>query len=595
MKYFLKICSVLLVLTLLAGCVGSSPDSTGNTDGPSTDDPDELAIYDLLFAAGSKVQLNLRMEDSEIAKMQADYNEYSARGSKSPIYRMADLDVTITASDGKVYTYTIDQVGVRMKGNTSRTDFYNDTDGIYNQIHLKISFQETFDKEKYYGDDALEWQDEAARDQRKDRTFATLEKIDLRWNKSNDVTYIREHYAFEMYRDNGVLAPNTTLASLDWAGQHMGVYTLYEPVDKVFLKRNLPKELTGGDLYKCGWTNHGSDLLPTDSIGVEDEYEGLFFTYDLKTNKKTSSHEKLNELINYLNGDSVTKEGLAEYVDMDNFLTFAALSYFLGNPDDYRNNYNNFYLYFPENGGCLFIPTDCDRCMGVTFDWDPTGNGVTTDDPFSTVTALGSEQHNPLLLNTICYGGKYLEEYTQKLTQVANSKWVTEEHYRSMFRVYQQVYADLTAPGKLFWNSGSHNTTMSMDGGDGNWTIGDYFAAKLDTFRNGAKEDDGPDDIPIESDPSTRFYIRAEYTDWAIQDAYIMEKNEDGTYTFIVPGGAMKVFGYDSQRWYGEECLPSDNAVAYETDENGNIILAEGSYRVTFDPQNLIITLEQKG
>ena len=40
----------------------------------------------------------------------------------------------------------------------------------------------------------------------------------------------------------------------------------------------------------------------------------------------------------------VTKEQLAEVIDIDNFLLFEAVSYFAGNPDDVRNNYNTQFL-----------------------------------------------------------------------------------------------------------------------------------------------------------------------------------------------------------------------------------------------------------
>ena len=56
---------------------------------------------------------------------------------------------------------------------------------------------------------------------------------------------------------------------------------------------------------------------------------------------------------------------------MDNFLKFEAVSYFLGNPDDLRNNYNNYYIYFNKSTGkMIFIPYDLDRCLGVTNGWD---------------------------------------------------------------------------------------------------------------------------------------------------------------------------------------------------------------------------------
>ena len=66
------------------------------------------------------------------------------------------------------------------------------------------------------------------------------------------------------------------------------------------------------------------------------------------------------------------------------FLLCLTVSYLLGNPDDMRNNYNNYYLYFvPSTGKCVVIPYDFDRCFGLTYEWNPTGNGVTQDDPFT--------------------------------------------------------------------------------------------------------------------------------------------------------------------------------------------------------------------
>jgi hypothetical protein len=137
---------------------------------------------------------------------------------------MADLYITITKPNGEEMHFTYEQVGVRMKGNTSRTNFWDSSSGMYNLVHFKISFQETFEDEAYYGSDALVWNDSDARKERKNRTFATLEKIDMRWNKNDDYTYIREHYAYEIYREFGVLAPHTSLASVDIASDHAGVW-----------------------------------------------------------------------------------------------------------------------------------------------------------------------------------------------------------------------------------------------------------------------------------------------------------------------------------------------------------------------------------
>lgn len=599
----MRLFCLLLPLLLLTGCAvtpattgfsgdtnGSPIDSTATVSSGITPSPtisDEELLYQQLFDSDHKVELNLRMEKSEIAKLQADYEYYSSRGSKSPIYRMADLDVTITAPDGTVSNYTVEQVGVRMKGNTSRTDFYNEEEGIYNLIHFKLSFQETFDEEEYYGTDALTWDSEESREARKDRTFATLEKMDLRWNKCNDGTYIREHYAFEVFRANGVLAPRTSLASVDWAGLHMGVFTFCEPIDKVFLKRNLPEAQQGGDLYKLGWTSHGADFTKIDSIGVENEDTGEFFVYDLKTNKKKSDHEDLKSFISALNNGSMTKEKFAELVDIDNFLSFAAVSYLLGNPDDLRSNYNNCYIYFPPEGGCLFIPTDYDRCLGLTHEWDPTGNAVTTDDPFGlTLNANGNRQESPLYLYSICTGGYYVAEFAEKLQEVSAQEWFTVSRFEAVFAQAKALYGDLTTPDREFHNSGDHQTTMTLDGSDGNRTFQRYISAKLETLKNALKN------VNTEVIPQpSNVYIRAEFTNWDVWPEYAMERTDDGKYSFTLNGGRFKVYNKATDRWYGSEVLSEDTALSYQTDDHTNIILPQGHYTVIFDPETEVITI----
>lgn len=472
---------IFLAALMLCGCAPNIPSSPSSTQ-PKEATEQEI-LFQQLFDLENKITIRLDMDASQLAKMQADHTYYSSKGSKSPIYRMADLEITIETEQGAT-SYRIEQVGVRMKGNTSRTDFYSETDGIYNLIHLKLSFQETFDDPQYYGDDALQWSEEA-RKTRKNRTFATLEKMDLKWNRCDDSSYIKESYAYEMYRGNGLLAPHTNLASLDWSGLHMGVYTIYEPIDKVFLEKNLPAEQLGGDLYKLGWTDTGASFTDTSSIGIEDEDAGRFYCYDLKTNKKSSSHEALIHLITSLNGDGLSKDTFAALVDVDAFLRYAAVSYFLGNPDDLRNNYNNCYIYFRgDTGQLLVIPYDYDRCLGVTKQWNPTGDGVTSDSPFSTtLAASGAEQKNPLFLSSVCAGGYYVREFAAVLSELSGSRWLDVDYFLEYAALAEKNYAADTAPGKAFANAGGYCFTIdphktSDFSSQDNLSFADYVHAK---------------------------------------------------------------------------------------------------------------------
>ena len=608
MKKQILILTLILLVMMGAGC-GKNPPTP--LCGDSNIDTDELplseeALYAQLFDLNNKVEINVQMSAAELAKLQRDHEHYSSFGSKSPIYRMADVTISITAPDGSVCTYLIPQVGVRMKGNTSRTDFYNAFSGIYNQIHLKLDFQETFDDEEYYGDDALTWSEEA-REQRKDRTFATLEKIDLRWNKCADSTYLKELYAFDMYRAMGVPAPHMNLCNLTWSGLNMGVYSINEPVDKLMLEKQLPEEALGGDLYKCGWAGsmNASFTLPQ-SIGIEDEDAGAFFAYDLKTNKKTSENRALINLITELNDGDVTMEELEALVDMDSFLNYCAVSWFAGNPDDLRNNCNNFYIYFrADNGKAMIIPYDFDRCFGVTMHWNPTGTGVTDDDPFSaerlSVDRWDQEadrtQYNPLILYTVAQGGYYTRPYEQRLKDIAAGKWVTADHFAAYYNRASALYSDCAVPGKTFKNNPHQDYSFDLErtsdfASTDNISFREYMAAKLDTLsRYLAMADHTPN-----PKVAPGVYIRADYTDWECHDGHAMTA-ENGSYRYVLNTQdtvRLKVYVRYSDRWYGTECL-SEASVPCETDGHTNIILGPGTYLIRFDPLTERVTVTHGG
>lgn len=598
-----KLISLLLMLCLLAGCTEKPSAETvpQDTQSSNAEELSQQQVYEMLFDIENTIHLDLDMTDAELSKMQLDYETYDRNGGKSPVYRMGDLHITITTPEHSTYTFTINEVGVRMKGNTSRTDFYDPQQGIYNLIHLKISFQETFDNEQYYGDQAKTWTD-ADRSARKNRTFATLEKIDLRWNRCDDSTFIREYFAYQTYREYGVLAPNTNLASFDWAGYHMGVYTINEPIDEVFLAKHLPISALGGDLYKCGWAgNSNASFRETNSIGIEDDGAGQFYAYDLKTNKKTSDHSALKNLIHTLNRTSCSKDDIAALVDMDDFLSFSAVSYLLGNPDDLRSNYNNCYVYFrADNGKALFIPYDYDRCLGVTVHWNPTGNAVTADSPFSAELNSGNgAQRNPLILYTIAEGGYFLQEYADRLTAIVNSSWFRYDTFSHLYSIAKTNYGTLARPDKAFHNANGLKLSFDIDrtshiSANENISVWEYWEAKLVTL------DFYMERLEHYVDPNpsipTPWYIRSDVTNWQNDPAYTLTE-ENGKLSIQLTTKnelRLKVYNDDTGRWYGSECVSDDCAVSFDTDGHTNIVLTAGTYTITFDPETETIYLERQ-
>ena len=563
----------------------------------------QTQIYDQLFDPDNKIEIDLDMEESQLEQMQADYEHYKEMGSKSPIYRRADVTISITTAEGTTH-YRVRDVGVRMKGNTSRNSFYKEEEGgIYKYIHLRLDFQETFDDTRYYGAEAVQWSSEEERLARKDRTFATLEKLELRWNKCYDATYIREIYAYELYRSEGVLAPRAGLTTFNWNDANMGVYTIVEPVDKVFLEKNLKQEDWDGDLYKCGWTWQGANFTNLNSVGIENEDNGEFYCYDLKTNKKTSQHESLTALINGLTKGNVTKERFAELVDTNYFLRYAAVSYFLGNPDDLRNNYNNCYLYFLKSTGkAIIIPYDYDRCLCVTCEYNPSGHGMTTDDPFGDEAvgmANGAEpQNNPLFLYSVVKGGFYVQEYADVLRAVSGNALLKAENFEKRFQKAAGLYGGDVMPERTLRNAEGRdfsfdlNRTGTPDSQD-NMSFKDYVNRKMQSYQGYAAK--LSDYLNYERPVPARYFIRGDFNDWSNRDNYAMQaEGEMMVFTLSFNRDfSFKVYDDVTQEWYGSEFLPEDTQLEYDTNGHANIILKPGTYKVTFDPELICVDVEK--
>lgn len=600
------------------------PDESGDKEEekPSPDYPDdEIAAFNDFFNPENHVSLDLDISDSELKKIQSDYDKYSSMGSKSPIYRMADLTITVTRPDGSIQKWTYDQVGVRMKGNTSRTSFYNDHDGMYNLVHFKISFKETFDDEEYYGSDAINWENDDARKARKDRTFATLEKIDIRWNRNDDTTYIRESYAYDLYREFGVLAPHTNLTSVDIGDDHAGVWVVYEPIDDIFLEKNLPESALGGDLYKLGWTNEGATFTSFTSYGVEDEDKAKFYVYDLKTNKKKSTHQSLKNLINTLNSSSISKESFASVVDVDNFMYYCAVAYMVGNCDDLRHNYNNSYIYFrADTGKMMVIPYDIDRGLGVNV-WNPYGHGMTQDNPFSKQSVTG-DQKSPLFLKSVCRGGFFIDEYIEALKEVDGSDMLTVNGFAETFNRAKELYSNDTTPSRSYHNAGNHKFRFDINrtcnpSDSSNMSFKDYITAKRETLYDaigdqgndgentgGGSENTGGNggssggEVIPPSDPITDCdpYVMSDLNSWDYNSSYKMTNEGNGLFSYsisCVNGFRIKIRDRNSGEWYGSEVVDPNCNVWYAPEKHTNIYLDSGSYTITFDTNTGIIYLEK--
>ncbi len=455
---------------------------------------EEKELFYTLWEETTSVTVKIDISGHELAKI----NEANESGNPAlqDTYRKCALTITV---NGKDYTY--DEVGIRMRGNTSRRNFCDENGNIYAYVHFRFSLTETFDGEEYKNAWAEElyhdWtNDEAGRKARKDRSFATMEKFYYKWNKNYDQTYIREIYANRMFQAFGVLAPHITLAEIDirqgTSMESLGVGGLYELIDKQFIKRNFDKEHKGGDLYKCTYTGRGPADLTGKGYGLSDDDPYCLKTNDDPEGKDWSDHKYIKAFIAALNDRQGNfTENFEKLMSPDYFARFEACNYLAGNPDCIRNNYNNYYLYFTPQGTAYVIPYDYDRCFGITRDWNPMMGMVYTG-PFERQNATG-ENRNPLYTRTILDdNAPYRDLYASKIEEVLNSKWFTLGNFTTLYEAYRANYGTRTAPSQVivrqcggnvetsrfsFSLSGTNNYTETGE----NISVEEYMRVKRET------------------------------------------------------------------------------------------------------------------
>ena len=500
-----KILLFIPLFTLLTSCnlFGNKNDGDNDTPkerekilNPSFDVPRRSTIgeftYEDLFNLGNTVDIKVSVSDEELGKLQSDFET----GYKSDIYRIADL-VTINITNyEKTYTWEFENVGIRQKGNTSRLSIFSFGNNL-NLNHYKLSFDETFDNPEYY--DAAFIAAHAA-PLNATREFLGLSTIDLKWNKNNDNTHIREAYANYMYRACGVIVQHIGLSTFsviqkDQSNKEtsFGLCTLFEAANKSLIKRSLKDDVgyvnmpswkqekagtygvpsvSYGDLYKAsygigegsGKPNMSNSSIAGKRVGVSNISGSYIPVYDRKTNKGVVYDDNLfKTMINTVNNK--TYANIDEVVDLKYLAISEAVGYYVGNPDALRYNYNNYMVYMRRSDGkAIIIPIDNDRCFGIIKDWK-IKDGMKNEEVFSKSTSTGNQENN-LLLKTILSSStnECKTIYSEYIGLIGNSSWVKNETFNKFVDLAKVSYPDYT-----------FSTTEAGD----NITFSDYMSSKL--------------------------------------------------------------------------------------------------------------------
>ncbi len=233
---------------------------------------------------------------------------------------------------------TVSQVGLRLRGNTSRDAA---------KKSFKISINEFAPGRRYQG----------------------AKKLNLN-GQHNDPTMIREKLFYEVWGKSGMPTRRTTFVRLYVNDVYHGLYTCLEELDKGWLAGVFGEN--AGNLYKCTYpadlVYQGANQQAYKNIQSSSATGGR--AYDLQTNDSLDDYTDLVTLITQLNRvpDASFAADIPLYLDARAYMKALAIDVATGNWDDYGYNKNNYFLYHNlASGQFEFVTYDTDNTFGV--DW----------------------------------------------------------------------------------------------------------------------------------------------------------------------------------------------------------------------------------
>lgn len=183
-------------------------------------------------------------------------------------------------------------------------------------------------------------------------------------NNVTDAGMMNEVLSHRLYRDAGVPAPRTAYARVfvtvpdTHDHTYVGLYSLVENVDKNFVADRKLGE--GGAILKPVT----SDVF----IDLGDDWTAYEQIYDPKTDMSEAEKRRVIDfcrLVSHAN-DAEFAARIGDYVDLDEFAWFLAVTVWTGDLDGILTVGQNYYVHLdPKSGRFRFIPWDRDHSFGA--------------------------------------------------------------------------------------------------------------------------------------------------------------------------------------------------------------------------------------
>jgi len=227
-------------------------------------------------------------------------------------------------------TDTIENIGFRLRGNTSR---------LAAKKSFKVSFNSFENGRKWNG----------------------LKKLNLN-GEHNDVSIMRSKICWDLLREAGLTASRTSYVKLYINEEYKGLYLNVEHINDDFVRKRYSHGQ--GNLYKC---TYPADL---NFLGENSNAYDIN-AYELKTNEwSTDTYDELRDLVVLLEQGSTAEIacGLNSVINVREYIKHLAAEVLIGHWDGYAFNKNNFYLYHNRAQSRLeWMAYDLDNTLGI--DW----------------------------------------------------------------------------------------------------------------------------------------------------------------------------------------------------------------------------------
>lgn len=196
----------------------------------------------------------------------------------------------------------------------------------------------------------------------KGRKLAGVSKLNLH-NNVTDASWMNEVLSHRLFRDAGAPASRTAYARVyvtvpgRFDKKYVGLYSLVEDVDGNFAQENF--DTKKGAIFKPVTANPFTDL--------GDDWKNYRQTYDPKTDLTSEQQQRVIDFCKLVSkaDDAAFAGKLGDFLDLDEFARFMAVTVWLSTMDSILGPGQNYYVYLhPKTRRFQFMPWDLDHSFG---------------------------------------------------------------------------------------------------------------------------------------------------------------------------------------------------------------------------------------